>query len=172
VDLNGVEQPTAAQATWETYKAFAAEPVDEAAGDPELDMLNFVHGVADLEDGRKCFSLVLTRQFEVHDSRGEYDHMEHLHCGVSCDLTPELEQVGYHEGGFTTRAAHLDIWISEVEGSAGVAALMKRAGVQGGRGTGAGIERIPVEQGEKYQCGRHAGLASPKSRPGASGRAT
>ena len=116
-------QPAAARTGWETYKAFAAESVAEAADDPDRDMLNYVYGTADLGEGRRGFSLLLRRQLEFHSSDGEYDRMDHLLCSLSCDLTPELEQVPYREGGFWSRS-HLAEWITEIEQSPGFTALM------------------------------------------------
>jgi hypothetical protein len=135
VTPDGVEQH-APRTAWETFKAFATEAIDEAAEDPDRDMLNYYYGVADLEDGQ-CFSLILHRQLEFHDSGGEYDHMEYVECGLWCDLTPELEQVGFYEDGFTPAPTHLEMWLSSIEQSAGFAALMDapacRVGVQQGR---------------------------------------
>lgn len=100
LDSPDVDLRTAARTAWTTYKAFAAEPVDVAANDPDVDMVLFEIGAADWEDGRRTFNLMLTRQFVLNDASGEYDHMEHLHCHLYCDLTPELERLGFDTGVF------------------------------------------------------------------------
>lgn len=125
LDSPDVDLRTAARTAWTTYKAFAAEPVDVAANDPDADMVLFEIGAADWEDGRRTFNLMLTRQFVLNDASGEYDHMEHLHCHLYCDLTPELERLGFDTGVFLPTATHLDEWISDVEKSAGFAMLME-----------------------------------------------
>jgi hypothetical protein len=64
-----------------------------------------------------------TREFVLNDSAGKYDHMEQLDCSVWCDLTPELERIGFEEGLFLPAATHLGEWVSEVEQSSGFVAL-------------------------------------------------
>ena len=123
VELRSEASPTASGTVWEIYKVFAAEPVDEAVDDPDADMLIFSHGVGEDSAGRSVFCLTLTRQFSLNDSRGEYDHMEHLECMVWCQLTPDLERIGFEEGLFLPAATHLDEWISDVEKSPGFTAL-------------------------------------------------
>ena len=88
-------------------------------------MVDFAHGVSGPSDEATLLSLMLTRQFVLHDRRGEYDHMEQLHCTIACGLTPELERVGFTEGPFLPTATHLDEWIRDVEQSPGFAALMR-----------------------------------------------
>lgn len=115
-----------APTAWDVYKAFTAEPVDEAADDPDHDMLAFNHSLAETDGGQQVFSLYLTRQFILNDSRGEYDHMEQLDCAIFCDLTPELEQIEREDGVFLPTATHRHEWISDVENSAGFAALQQQ----------------------------------------------
>lgn len=114
-----------AQKVWETYKTFAAEPVDEATDDPDADMLIFSHGISGPPEEAGVFSLMLTRQFVLHDSRGKYDHLEQLHCTIACDPTSELERIGFTEGVFLPAATHLEEWVRDVEQSAGFEPLMR-----------------------------------------------
>jgi hypothetical protein len=125
VELQSATSAVTARTVWETYKSFAAEPVDEALDDPDADMVIFAHGISEAGSGGRVFILVLTRQFSLCDSRGEHDHMEQLQCSVWCDLTPELERIGFEEGMFLPTATHLGEWITDVEKSPGFAALLQ-----------------------------------------------
>ncbi len=77
--------------TWNVFKLFAAEAVEEVGPDPDADMCLFEYGVYDWSDGKgPRFNWKLCRQFII-DEDGEYDRMEQLRCDLFFEVTPQLE---------------------------------------------------------------------------------
>jgi hypothetical protein len=98
---------------WRTFTEFARLPV--SATPPlyvENDMCLFQWGVYDWGEGRN-FECDFTRQFVVHDSDGDYDHMEQLSLTMLLDREdPDLANLG---SGDLWSADDLDNWIQQVE---------------------------------------------------------
>ncbi|QDU96811.1 hypothetical protein Pla8534_46330 [Lignipirellula cremea] len=71
---------------WQVFKAFAGQPVKCAD-----DGLLFECGVYEFT-GEPLFHFDLCRQFEI-EVNGEYDHMEQLHCRLTCKPTEALKSL-------------------------------------------------------------------------------
>ncbi|WP_405860130.1 hypothetical protein OG361_35260 [Streptomyces sp. NBC_00090] len=77
---------------------------------PDADGLLFQYGTYAF-DGPATFTLDLTRQFEVSDSDGDYDHYVQVHCELRYGLTPALEALGsFHSWFFHDAGADLEEW--------------------------------------------------------------
>ena len=78
--------------TWATFKEFAALPVEGVAPE-DGDMFLFQWGAYDWHDGNgERFEIDVTRQFVINTPRGDYDHMEQLHCTFYYGASAQLQQ--------------------------------------------------------------------------------
>jgi len=99
--------------TWEVFKRFASLPVEGHGPAPEDDLFLFQWGTHDWGDERgEHFEVDFLRQFTLYSRRGDYDHMEQLHCTFSLNPTPGLRTVG---GGEEWSGPSLDHWFAKVE---------------------------------------------------------
>ncbi|HZS24691.1 MAG TPA: hypothetical protein VFA30_06840 [Gaiellaceae bacterium] len=115
-------------ATWTTFKEFAAMPAMPAEGvDPDGgDMVLFQWGVYDWYDGNgERFEIDFTRQFSILTRRGDYDHMEQLHCTFQYEPTEELRALG---AGDEWIVGDLDAGFGNVESLPVFAVLRDRLG--------------------------------------------
>lgn len=112
-------------AAWNVFRAFAAEPVEDAGPEPDDDMCLFECGVHDWSDGNgPRFNWGFVRQFVLYDAAGEYDHMEQLHCDLVFEVTAELE--GIEVPGIWSGDLGPDAWVREVERHEGFTAVVGR----------------------------------------------
>jgi hypothetical protein len=109
---------------WEVFKAFLAVRVDVAEADPEHDMMISEWQISEWE-GTEGPQLAwsLRRQFELHDERGEYDHMEHLHCLITVAAPTTSNDELISGSGLFWQTAQLDAFVKDVESSAVFAAV-------------------------------------------------
>ena len=106
--------------TWESFRSFAAQPVEGTGPNRDDDMCLFEYGVFDWADGKgPRFSWSLVRQFSLNDGSGNYDHMEQLRCDLFFEPTPELEALG---ADARWSGADLAAWARQVEALDGFAA--------------------------------------------------
>lgn len=101
------------QDTWNVFKRFAALPVGGVGPDPEDDLLLFQWDSYDWHDGKgERFNVDFLRQFTIYSRRGDYDHMEQLHCTFFFEPTPELRALG---SGDKWSGGSLDAWFAQIE---------------------------------------------------------
>ena len=94
-------------AAWAAFKEYAREVFDrEGVG------LLVQSGVSDFT-GSPLFYFDPVCQFEIRDAEGEYDHLEQLHCELTCPPTDALEDAQANLWSFDYPTA--DAFFSAVE---------------------------------------------------------
>lgn len=113
-ELDGETAPR----SWQVFKEFAAEPVDDPALGPaedDSDGLLFEAGTYDWGDGAgRRFEWALTRQFILFDG-DEYDRMEQLKLVLYFEPVGELEAL--QEDGIWSFGLPRDEFMRQVEAS-------------------------------------------------------
>jgi hypothetical protein len=103
------------RAVWREFMGFGRQRFG-APPTPDSDGLLFQYGTYAFS-GRPMFTVDLTRQFDIGDDDGEYDHSVQVHCELRYGPEPALDALGSFNSWFFHDAdGDIDEWFAAMEG--------------------------------------------------------